>query len=313
VDEAGGVDERAARRRRGSIAGALSALLLLATPTAHAQDPEALYARGIQLREGGDDEAALEQFARAYALAPSGRLLAQMGFAEQALGRWPRAEEHLLAAQAARTPWIVSHASVIQGALATIAARLGTVELIGGVAGARVRVDGEDRGTLPAAARVRVPAGSMVVEVQANGYFTYQRALQVAAGATVRETVELTVRSGAEGADGLVIAGAVNLGIGALAGVLSGVFYALREGEAAFLASNACDPAPGQRVGDIPACRDAHAYATSYEAASIGTLIGAGVLVVAGAVLLAVGASASTPSAASMGCFDERSPLGCRF
>ena len=51
--------------------------------------------RGVELRRQGQTEQALAEFQRAHAASPSGRTLAQMGLAEQALKRWADAEKHL--------------------------------------------------------------------------------------------------------------------------------------------------------------------------------------------------------------------------
>src|SRR5688572_1092503 len=51
--------------------------------------------RGVEQRKAGDDRAALELFRRAFELNGSGQALAQMALAEQALGRWLDAHQHL--------------------------------------------------------------------------------------------------------------------------------------------------------------------------------------------------------------------------
>src|SRR5262245_38202257 len=68
---------------------------------------EAAIKRGIELRKKGDDEQALREFTQAYQLSKSPRALAQMGVAEQALGRWVDAEVHVeRALQASSDGWI---------------------------------------------------------------------------------------------------------------------------------------------------------------------------------------------------------------
>jgi len=48
-------------------------------------DEETYLERGVDLRKKGDDEAALHEFRRAYEVSKSGRALAQVALAEQAL------------------------------------------------------------------------------------------------------------------------------------------------------------------------------------------------------------------------------------
>src|SRR5689334_14201627 len=71
--------------------------LAWATP-AHADGDESadrLLKRGVELRKAGKDDEALEAFRAAYTSRPSPRAQAQIGLAEQALGRWGDAERDL--------------------------------------------------------------------------------------------------------------------------------------------------------------------------------------------------------------------------
>src|SRR5581483_9001377 len=127
--------------------------VLFGTARAHAQtdDVDALLRRGVALRERGDDDAALRVFQRACALRCTPRVTAQVGLAEDALGRWVDAESHLTAAVGATDDfWIARHHSALVGALATVRQHLGTLE-IRGPAGAMVSVGGRPVGTLPLA------------------------------------------------------------------------------------------------------------------------------------------------------------------
>lgn len=179
--------------RRG--AAALLATLALSPATAFAQvtaDPEALVREGVELRREGHDEAALERFGRAWELGHAPRARAQMGFAEQALGRWQLAEAHVLEARAASTdPWVRGHLDVIERSLATTAQHLATLTVSCGVVGAELLLDGHVAGALPLAEPLRVVAGEVSLEVRAPGHATVRRTLQLAAGATARESVDL--------------------------------------------------------------------------------------------------------------------------
>jgi hypothetical protein len=180
--------------------GTRTLLLLLATLTATSRpargqtgagDEEALIKRGLELREKGDDEAALGEFRRAEALSHSGRALAQVALAEQALGHWADAEAHLgEALRHDREPWVARNLHLLQPALADIRSHLGSLELSGGPAGADVLVNGAHAGTLPVAA-IRVPAGSVALEVRAPGHLPMSRTVIVPAGGLAREPVVL--------------------------------------------------------------------------------------------------------------------------
>src|SRR5262245_18190771 len=80
-------------RRRGSWVGALMSLgsLVVSACPARAGESEATedaMRRGTEFRRQGEDEKALRVFTKIYQETQSPRALAQMGLAEQALGRW---------------------------------------------------------------------------------------------------------------------------------------------------------------------------------------------------------------------------------
>lgn len=157
----------------------------------HAQTPEALIDEGVTLREEGRDAEALERFQRAYELTSSGHALAQIALAEQALGRWTDAYDHLTAALASGDPWVEARRSPLEQSLARIDEHVGRLELVEGVEGAEVRVNGEVVGTLPLSGPVTVPVGTVVLEVRAAGHVPMQRTLQIRAGARARERIVL--------------------------------------------------------------------------------------------------------------------------
>jgi hypothetical protein len=170
----------------------LAILLAGAAAPARAADSqdEAALRRGLELREKGNDEAALGEFQRAYELRPSGRARAQMALAEQALGRWIEAEGHLAEAlQRSREPWISRNAALLEQAMGDIREHLGSMELSGGQPGAEVRVNGRVVGNLPLGGPVRVEAGSVAVEVRAAGYLPVVRTIVVPAKGLARQPI----------------------------------------------------------------------------------------------------------------------------
>ena len=181
----------------------LAASLLLWQGVAAAQSAappassEALLTRGVEARKAGDDRAAFEAFRRAFELDGSGRALAQMALAEQALGRWVDAYEHLQAALAREgDAWVNEHRAALAGALGEIEGRLGSLDIACNVAGASVEVDGQARGQLPLAGPLRLSAGQSVVTVSAPGYFKIVRQVQVDAGELSRLEIALTPNTG---------------------------------------------------------------------------------------------------------------------
>lgn len=162
---------------------ALACAALIASATAYAQESaDGLIDRGVTLREQGHDAEALALFQRAHALSPSGRALAQIAMAEQALALWEPAEAHLVEALGRGDAWVEERRSLFEGALAVIREHLGSLEIEGGVEGAEVVVGGETRGRLPLEGALRVPTGSVQLEVRAPGHAPYRDTLTVRPG-----------------------------------------------------------------------------------------------------------------------------------
>jgi hypothetical protein len=157
-----------------------------------APSEETLISRGVELREKGDDAAALGAFRAAYALAKSAHALAQIALAEQALGQWVDAEAHLLeSTRHLEDPWISRNKALLDPALTEIQGHVGSLELSGGVAGAELRFNGVLAGTLPLTAPVRLPAGSVALEVRAPGYLPVVRSVIIPSRGLAREPVVL--------------------------------------------------------------------------------------------------------------------------
>jgi tetratricopeptide (TPR) repeat protein len=149
---------------------ALVVALLTVPAPARAEDANGLIKQGIELRRAGKDQAALEQFRRAYDLTPTPRALAQMGLAEQALSRWIDGEAHLTKAlEAAQDSWIAKYRETLEGS------------------GAELRVDGQPAGTLPLRRTLRLPVGIHALDVSAAGHTIVTRTASVEVGVTTHE------------------------------------------------------------------------------------------------------------------------------
>jgi tetratricopeptide (TPR) repeat protein len=153
---------------------------------------EMLISQGTELRKRGDDARALDAFERAWAVSHSARALAQVALAEQALGRWLEAHQHLQEAlRDTADPWIIAHRTTLSAALNEIASQLGAVEITCNVVGAEVRIDGRLIGRTPLVGSVPVLAGQSVIQVSADGYFEVARRVQADAGSLSRVDVRL--------------------------------------------------------------------------------------------------------------------------
>jgi hypothetical protein len=164
----------------------LGAWLVLPRPASGAEpnaEAERLIRHGLELRKAHDEEAAVRDFQEAYGLVRTPRAAGQLGLAEQALGRWEDAEQHVREAlEADADPWVIKNHAVLGEAMGLIQGHLGRVEIVGEPAGAEVLVNGRAAGTLPLAQPVPVSAGDVDVELRAPGYQPGQRTLALAAG-----------------------------------------------------------------------------------------------------------------------------------
>ncbi len=178
--------------RRTVLAVTLLSLTAATRGQAQEADADTLTKHGLELRREHRDLEALEEFRRAYALQPTPRALAQIAFAEQAVGRWVNAESDLARAMQARDdPWIKRNAAVLGMGLASIQAHLGWLEVTTDVTSAELWVNGVRAGDLPLRAPLRVEAGSLTIEVRASGFAPAQRSSSVEPGGSAREFVHL--------------------------------------------------------------------------------------------------------------------------
>jgi hypothetical protein len=174
---------------RGHLASFVLALGVgLAPMAACAQTPEVerLLRHGIELRQLGNNEAALADFQRAHELGNTPRTLAQVALAEQALGRWVDAETHLREAlRAGDDAWISRNRAALDGALGVITQHVGQVMVTCDVRGAALTIGGRPAGVLPLVAPLRVDAGEIEVVARAYGHTASQR-VTVNAGETAQ-------------------------------------------------------------------------------------------------------------------------------
>jgi hypothetical protein len=148
---------------------------------------------GVALRLRGDDRGALSAFERAWKLDAAPRALAQMALAEQALGRWEAAAEHLSRALEQRSDaWITQHRATLEASVREISTHLGGLDVVCNVAGAELSVDGRVLGHTPLQRHLRVAAGMSVLRVSALGYFVVTRSVQIDPGGLSRVDVTLT-------------------------------------------------------------------------------------------------------------------------
>lgn len=134
-------------------------------PSASESEEETLVQQALDHRRAGQHQDAVVLLRRAYAIRRSPRACGQLAFAEQAIGRWARAEALFREALAATDdPWVARNREALEGSMAAAARRLATVEIMGGDDGAELWVDGERAGILPTDRSLRVVVGTVRIE-----------------------------------------------------------------------------------------------------------------------------------------------------
>lgn len=143
----------------------------------------------MELRRSGQDEEALRIFERAYGTEKTPRAAAQMGLAEQALGKWVEAHGHLQEALRAKNdPWISKNRPALAEAASRVADHVGWIEIVGGGANVEVRLDGIPRGNLPLSHPLPTTTGSVAIELVLAGRAPLQRTPVVRGREVTRES-----------------------------------------------------------------------------------------------------------------------------
>jgi hypothetical protein len=277
----------------------LLVLLVVVSTPAVADEFDKLYSEGVELRRRHQDAEALDRFQRAHALKATPRTQAQIGFAEQALGRWVDAERDLKAALATADAWIEKNKTAIGRALATTDEHLGTLLIEGRPEGAEVRVGGAVAGTLPLRDPLRVPAGTITVELRAEGHAPGLRTIPIEAMKSHRERIELVPIAAAPPAPPVAVverkphdrklwlSGWALVGVGAGMLVLGVAGVGVRESAADRWNSPACTGGGMTRIENCSGTLDTVHLG---ENLTISGFVAGGVLAVSGIVLLAVDA-----------------------
>lgn len=158
---------------------------------AASSDPDDLVRQGVERRRHGDDAGALRLFEEAYGKGHSPRALAQMALAEQALGKWIAASEHIRQALATeRDPWIIKNRTVLNESATRVAEHVGQIEILGGTPGAEVHLDGVARGTLPLRQPMAATTGTVTIDILMRGRLPVRRTTSVRAGEVTRESFD---------------------------------------------------------------------------------------------------------------------------
>lgn len=285
--------------RTAGLAFVVALAAWLAPAAALGQSAESLVEQGIAAREEREDVRALELFRQAYELEPEAATLAQIALAEQALGRYVSAEEHLAEAlEDDGDRFIRRNRRLLETALEEIRAEIGTVTIAGGPDGAAVYVDGRGVGSLPLDGPVRANAGEQEIATLLEGYEPFRRRVTVEGGGDVEVRVEMVrvpphepvreppphalTHPGAPIQELLIGIGATSAAVGGVALVGGTIAMVLREDAANGLIEQMC-------VTETPECVALRDEAIEAERTGIALFIAGGILAGTGVALLLVG------------------------
>jgi hypothetical protein len=277
------------------------------------QQALALARDGLVARRERRDADALAAFERSLALSERASVRAQLGFAQQALGRWVDAEQTLARVAALDDPWVRRYRATIDESLAAVRAHLGWLSLAVDPADSEVLVDGV---VLNARTDIRIPIGAVTVTARREGRFSVERSVSILPGQTTTETIVLRPRpiepqpvvarvERAIRAPVVVlpppraqerprdnrgwIGPSVTVGVGAVTVGVAAALWALRERSLGALRELGCVETASEFVCASGAVDEARARAVHTDAGSTGTA--SAVTVIVGGATLAAGAA----------------------
>lgn len=197
----------------------VAGMLLLACP-ASADEADRLFTEGASAFEAGKADEALKSFQAAWKLRKSYDLASAMAQAELALGMNRDAATHL--SYALRNFAVTAKSekrAPLEQAFAEVRKKVATLHITANIDGAEVRVNGVSIGKTPLEPEVFADAGTVIVDVQADGHENVRKSVEAKTGETHDITLTLTPKSRSMvpamvlGGGALVVAG---VGVGLL-------------------------------------------------------------------------------------------------
>ncbi len=184
-------------------------------PPAPPAAPEPGTSRVTDLKKSGDRAMdalryldAYNAYSDVYAITLDPALLYNMGRALQALNRYPEALDRVEAFQAVAPPELKARVPHLTELIADLRARVTTLKVTCSVPGARVLVRSTVMSKLPLATPLRLSAGKAEIEVEADGYFTFHKAVDLPGGSEMTVDAKLFSKSNT----GLLVVNASALG-----------------------------------------------------------------------------------------------------
>jgi len=159
-------------------------------------------ARAAEIKKRGDEAMvsgrpadALAAYVEAYAISKDPALLYNKGRALQALTEYPQALAELEAFDREAPPELKARVPGLARMIADLRQRITTVSIDCDVEGAVVRIRDRTVGKCPISSPVTINAGNARMEVTAEGYFPWQRDIELPGGGVASFDVHLTSKA----------------------------------------------------------------------------------------------------------------------
>jgi tetratricopeptide (TPR) repeat protein len=137
---------------------------------------------------------ALAYYRKSYDLFPNAALLYNEGRVHQARGEYPEALVALARFDSEAPPELKARAVGLVGLIAEIRSHVGVLDLACNVGGAQVLVRGRIVGTTPFDQPVKLNAGKPAVHVEREGFYPYDREIDLPGDTVTRVSVELKAK-----------------------------------------------------------------------------------------------------------------------
>jgi tetratricopeptide (TPR) repeat protein len=137
---------------------------------------------------------ALALYQRAYDLTSDPALLYNQGRALEAMGEYPDALDKLEKFEHDAPAGLRAKVPGLRDLITDLKSRIATVVVTTNVPGARVTLRDKNAGTIQKELKLRTRAGSASLEVSAEGYVTFKKDLDLAAGSTAKVDAQLSLR-----------------------------------------------------------------------------------------------------------------------
>lgn len=162
---------------------------------ARADDPAKLKADADATMDAHRYAEAAQLYGRLYEVTSDPTALYNEGRALEALGEYPDAIDRLERFRDAASPALRARTKGLDEHIEELRGRVTTIVITTPARGARLLVRGKDSGAIEGSRELRVRAGPATIEVNADGYQTFKREIDLQARTTERIDVELKPRS----------------------------------------------------------------------------------------------------------------------